>query len=599
MNRRLPGWFARQALVHQQRCPPVGVGKPEPQSHFRHSKQNGRNQLTDFFKTVSSLVRFTGALLAAPLEGRGPSDGATDVPMARQARELASSSSASPPAGELRRRGKSMARGFASLGPTRRLDRAVTTDDRIRGKLLVIASPYLKDGGRKMQRRNFLQTSAATLSLAAAHKLAWATVADEPKKRVGLIGTGWYGKVDLLRLIQVSPVEVVSLCDVDSQMLDEAAEIVAGRQLNKKRPRTYADYRQMLAEKDLDMVLIGTPDHWHALPMIEAVKSGVDVYVQKPTAVDVRESQAMMSAARKYERVVQVGTQRRSTPHLIEARDRVVNEGLLGDVAYAEVCCYYHMRNRSNPPPMPVPEYLDYEMWVGPAPMTEYCGLQHPRKWRAFMEYSNGIMGDMCVHMYDMVRWMLGLGWPNRISSSGGIFVQTDARATIADTQTATFSHPELDVVWNHRSWGAAPDPDYPWAAFIYGDKGTLKLDVHKYEFIPNGGGQKLSGKALYEYDKYPEDETEKDLERHVASAVRGHMIDLLENIQTRGRPVADIEQGHISSSSCILANMAMKLGRTLEWDPEKHEVVGDEEANSLLARPYRAPWPHPDPKTV
>lgn len=449
-------------------------------------------------------------------------------------------------------------------------------------------------GDMIVKRRKFLQNTAAAAGLAAAAKESYAAAADGPTRRVGLIGTGWYGKVDLLRLIQVAPVEVVSLCDVDSQMLQEAAEIVAGRQENGQQPRLYDDYREMLAERDLDLVLIATPDHWHALPMIEAVKSGADVYVQKPTGVDVIESQAMLAAARKYEKVVQVGTQRRSTPHLIEARNRVLREGLLGNIAFAEVCCYYHMRERRNPPAMPVPEHLDYETWVGPAPMTEYCGLQHPRRWRAFMEYGNGIVGDMCVHMLDMVRWMLELDWPQRVTSSGGIYVDKDSRANISDTQTATFEFDELDVIWTHRSWGNPPDPDYPWAAFIYGDKGTLKLDVHKYEFIPRGQGETLRGEAVYEYDKYPEDETEKDLERHVASAVRGHMVDWLAAIERRGRPVADIEQGHISSSSCILANLSMLLNRTLEWDPAAHRVVDDPEANQLLQRPYREPWIHP-----
>ncbi|RMF42728.1 MAG: gfo/Idh/MocA family oxidoreductase [Planctomycetota bacterium] len=450
-----------------------------------------------------------------------------------------------------------------------------------------------------MRRRNFLQTALGAAGLTMAQREAVANLIEGTPKRVGLIGTGWYGKIDLLRLIQVAPVEVVSLCDVDSAMLNEAADIVASRQLSGRRPRLYADYRQMLAERDLDIVLIATPDHWHALPMIEAVRSGADVYVQKPTAIDVVESQAMLTAARKYQRVVQVGTQRRSTPHLIEARDRVVREGLLGQVAHAEVCCYYHMRANGNPPVIPPPATLDYEMWVGPAPMTEFCGWQHPRRWRAFMEYSNGIIGDMCVHMYDMVRWMLGLGWPKRISSTGGILVQKESRANTPDTQHAVFEHDDINVVWTHRSWGSPPDPEYPWAAFLYGDKGTLKLDVHKYEFIPRGKGETLRGSAVYEYDKYPEDETEKDLERHVASAVRGHMLDLLANIASRGRPVADIEQGHISSASCMLANIALKLHRTLAWDPDAHRVIGDEEANRLLARAYRQPWVHPTPDSV
>ena len=450
-----------------------------------------------------------------------------------------------------------------------------------------------------MERRKFLQASAAAAVLLTAARDSLAALADQPAKRVGLIGTGWYGKIDLLRLIQVAPVDVVSLCDVDSQMLDGAAAIVAERQVSKKRPRLYADYRKMLAEKDLDIVLIGTPDHWHALPMIEAVKSGCDVYVQKPTGVDVIESQAMLAAARKYNRVVQVGTQRRSTPHLIEARNRIVREGLLGKIGHVEVCCYYHMRARENPPETAPPAYFDYDMWTGPAPLRPYTSMVHPRKWRAFMEYSNGIMGDMCVHMYDMVRWMLDLGWPKRISSSGGILVEKQSLANTPDTQTATFEYDDLDVVWNHRSWGTSPDKDYPWGAILYGEKGTLKLSVNSYDFIPNGNGKALHGDVVMELDKYPEDNTEKDLEKHVAPAVRGHMLDLLANIESRGRPVADIEQGHISSASCILANVALQVGRTLVWDPKSHRVIGDNEANKLLARTYREPWVHPTPESV
>src|SRR6516225_12359614 len=185
-----------------------------------------------------------------------------------------------------------------------------------------------------MNRREFLHTTAFGLAAAA---LASAQEYDRDKRRrVGLIGCGWYGKSDLFRLVQVSPVEIVSLCDVDSQMLSNAADMSAARQRSKKRPRTYSDYRKMLAEKDLDLVLIATPDHWHALPMIAAVESGADVYVQKPISVDVVEGQAMVAAARKHRRVVQVGTQRRSTPHLVEARDRIVKEGKLGRVALVE-----------------------------------------------------------------------------------------------------------------------------------------------------------------------------------------------------------------------------------------------------------------------
>ncbi len=453
-----------------------------------------------------------------------------------------------------------------------------------------------------MHRRQFLKTSAlSSLALTTAWP-GWSAdaAAIGAGKRVGLIGSGWYGKADLLRLIQVAPVEVVSLCDVDKQMVADAAQLVASRQASKKTPRTYGDYREMLREKNLDLVLVATPDHWHALPAIEAMKAGADVYCQKPVGVDVVEGQALLAAARKYQRVVQIGTQRRSTPHLIEARDRVIKAGLLGKISHVEICCYYHMRARENPPDATPPATLDYEMWTGPAPMRPYNKLVHPRGWRAFMEYGNGIVGDMCVHMLDMTRWMLDLGWPKRITSSGGIFVDKKSRANISDTQTATFEFPELNVVWTHRTWGDAPDPKYPWAAVFYGDKGTLKASVNGYDFFPRGKNEStLKGEALFEYEKYPEDKTEKDLERHVASAIRGHMRDWLAAIESRGRPVADIEQGHISSAACELANLSMQLGRSLEWDPAGGRVVNDAAANALLARPYRAPWTHPDPATV
>ena len=446
-----------------------------------------------------------------------------------------------------------------------------------------------------MNRRHFIKTSAAGLAASTLSEDALSAVIDGPPKRVGLIGTGWYGKADLFRLIQVAPVEVVSLCDVDKQLLKEAADMVSTRQKSGKRPRTYADYREMLANKDLDIVLIATPDHWHALNMIEAVKAGADVYVQKPISVDIREGQAMLQAARQYGRVVQVGTQRRSTPHLIDAKKRFIDTGALGKIAHAEICCYYHMRNRNNPPNEAPPSHLDYDMWTGPAPLRPYNNIVHQRGWRSFMEYGNGIVGDMCIHMLDTVRWMLDLGWPTQVSSSGGILVDKAAKANISDTQTATFDFKDLQVVWQHRTWGHSPDPAYPWAAFLYGDKGTLKLSVNSYDFIPQQrGADAVHQDVVMELDQYPEDRTEKDLERHVAPAIRGHMVDFLNAIASRGKPVADIEQGHISTASCILANMSMELGRALSWDAQKGEILKDAEANQKLARAYRSPWNHP-----
>ncbi len=413
--------------------------------------------------------------------------------------------------------------------------------------------------------------------------------------RVALIGCGWYGKSDLMRLIQVAPVNIVGLCDADSRMMGEAAEWVAQRQPGAKKPRLQKDYRELLAEKDLDLVLVETPDHWHTLQGIAAMEAGADLYVQKPISVDVTEGKALLEAARRLKRVVQVGTQRRSTPHLVEALEKVIKPGLLGKIVQADIYCYYHMRAKGNPADTAPPATLDYDLWTGPAPMRPFNPMVHPRGWRAFWEYGNGILGDMCIHMLDMVRWMLDLGWPSRVSSTGGIWMDKASKANIPDTQTAVFEFEGLSVSWNHRTWGDAPDPAYPWGATIYGDKGHLKMSVNQYEFFPSGSRTaKLSGKAVMEEDKYPEDRTEKDLERHVASAVRAHLRDWLKAVATRGKPVADIEQGHISTAACVLANRAMQVGRTLRYDPASHTVLGDAEATALLTREYRAPWMHP-----
>lgn len=450
-----------------------------------------------------------------------------------------------------------------------------------------------------MDRRRFLQAGAAGIAMSAAQSFAVDFGSRKPR-RYALIGSGWYGKSAMFRLLQVEPIEVVALCDVDKNMVSEAADMVAQRQASKKRPNTYSDYREMLKQEDLDIVQVSTPDHWHSLAAIAAMQAGRDVYVEKPISVDVVEGQAMLAAARKYNRVVQVNMQRRSTPHLIEARDQIIREGKLGKIGMVEICCYYHMRARGNPPDEKPPENLDYEMWTGPAPMRPFCRIQHPGGWRAFMEYGNGIMGDMGVHMFDMVRWLLDLKWPKRISSSGGILVDKDSKSNISDTQTATFDYDEYPVVWQHRTWGTSPDPDYGWAGIIHGDKGTLKASVYGWDFIPEGrGGEKIHRDVVYELEEYPEDKTERGLEKHCAPAIRGQWRNFLKAVDERSRPVADIEEGLISGGSCILANIAMKTGRTLAWDAEKGQIAGDEEANQLLQRPYRDPWVHPTPENV
>jgi predicted dehydrogenase len=394
-----------------------------------------------------------------------------------------------------------------------------------------------------INRRNFIKSASATLALSTLGASAFPVFNPAKTYRVALIGAGWYGKSDLFKLIQVANVEVVALCDADKNMLTAAGELVSKRQKSGAVPKLYGDYRKLLLDNKLDIVLIGSPDHWHALQAIDAIRAGAHVYVQKPISVDVMEGEAMVAAARKYNKVVQVGTQRKSTPHLIDAKKNIIDAGLLGKVSHVEMCCYYHMRSSGNPPVIPVPDFFDYDMWTGPAPMRPFDGVPH-RRWRAYTEYGNGITGDMCVHMFDTVRWMLKLGWPNRIISTGGIYVQKEAKANISDTQTAIFEYKDLNCVWQHRTWGTPANPDYPWSFTIYGEKGTLIASTMQYDFIPTEKGEKIHKDVVYEKEKYPEDLTEEGVELNAAPATRRHMLDFLNAIENNSKPIADIEEG-------------------------------------------------------
>ncbi len=453
-------------------------------------------------------------------------------------------------------------------------------------------------GSNVINRRRFVQAAAA-----AGLPLMGARAADRPR-RVALIGSGWYGKNDLFRLVQVDDVEIVGLCDPDSERLAADAITASKRHKSGKKPRTYGDYRELLKQEQPDIVEVATPDHWHCLPAIAAMQAGADVYVQKPISVDVVEGQSMVAAARKYKRVVQVGIQRRSAPHLIEARKRI-QDGMLGEISHAEVCCYVYNGPRGNPPDIDPPANLDYDMWTGPAPKRPFTQWTHPRRWRYFMEYGNGVIGDMCIHMLDLVRWTLDLGWPTDIYSTGGIYMDKDSKANTPDTQSAQFAFKDLNVLWTHRNWGNPVDPEYPWSFFIYGDKGTFKGSTRKWEFIPYDKNEKPILQMAYtemddpRYAIDKKDTVDSPLPPQEFPVIRAHMRNFLQAIDERKNPVGDIQQGHMSTACCLLANVSLEVGRSLKWDPVRHQVVGDAEANSKLARPYRYPWVHPTPETV
>lgn len=453
-----------------------------------------------------------------------------------------------------------------------------------------------------MKRREFLASLAATGAALSLGDLPL-RAAEEKKKsriRVGLVGCGWYGNVVLRAMVDAADVEVVSLCDPDRRALDRTMAVVKG--WSRPAPRVFADYREMLKSGVPDVVIVSTPDHWHALPAIAAMKAGADVMMEKPVSLDIIEGEALVAAARKHGRVVQVNLQRRSTRCLVEAREKYIRSGKIGRVGLVEMFSYLHGRPRDVVEPTLPPAELDWDLWTGPAPMLPYRLGKSTKPWRSFMEYGNGQIGDLGVHMFDAVRWMLGLGWPDSISSNGGIYVDREATANISDTQRSVFRYPHLDVNWEHRTWGAPPFParhwtDH-WGARIHGSHGTLLFNIVGYQFTPAGGGAAEGFSALSKTGDWENfDESRFDSAMDVIQ--REHVLNFLSARETRKKPVSDVEEGHISTASCILANLAQELGRPLRYDPTSRTVPGDSEATQRLGRSYREPWVHPDPKNV
>ena len=449
-----------------------------------------------------------------------------------------------------------------------------------------------------MNRRTFVSSlAAAGATLATGSRLLALAAGERPK--VGVIGCGWYAGVNLNSLLQNSNSEVVSLCDPNANALKNFLAGLA--KVQPAVPRSFADYREMLAATHHDIVIVATPDHWHALPAIAAMQAGADVYLEKPVSLDVIEGEALVAAARKYDRVVQVNTQRRSTRCLAEARDKYLRSGRLGAIGLVESYSYLSGRPADVIPDGPAPAHLDYELWTGPAPLLPFKPALESKGWRAFKEYGNGQIGDLGVHMFDCVRWMLDLGWPEAIRSTGGIYVDRQGSANISDTQRSVFHYPDLDVSWEHRTWGASPIPARhwtdQWGTRFIGKEGTLNITLFGYEFTPAGGGPRegfhmMSKTGNLENLDFSQNGPPDDIQKW-------HVLDFLQARANRTRPVADIGEGHISTACCILANLAQELGRPLRYDPRTRTVPGDPEATNRLARPYRGPWQHPDPATV
>jgi predicted dehydrogenase len=403
---------------------------------------------------------------------------------------------------------------------------------------------------------------------------------------IGLIGCGGQGRADLNKMIRVKNVECVALCDVDdAQTAIEAKLIVdAG---GSKPSFTSREFRKVLDLKEVDAVIVGTPDHWHALPTILACQAGKDVYVEKPLSVAIAEGRAMVNAARKYDRVVQMGTQQRSAPHYTDAVE-YVKSGKLGKIRLVRAWAYLDWKGETPVvPDSDPPASADYDMWLGPAPKRPFNKNRFHFTFRWYWDYSGGLMTDWGAHMIDIANWAMGIKAPSSAMSAGGKYgFPTDAMET-PDTQQVIWAFPEFNMIWEHMlGVGRGPEAREHGVAF-HGNNGVLVIDRAGWEVY--GETDAIGKKRMFKAPGVPRANA-GNVDYHAT-----HIQNFIDCMRSRKRPNSDVEIGHNSMIACHLANIAQRLGRLVKWDVEKEMIVGDPEAQERhVSRAYRAPWKLP-----
>jgi predicted dehydrogenase len=376
--------------------------------------------------------------------------------------------------------------------------------------------------------------------------------------------------------------KIKTLVDIDSRFLPEAVDRV--EEWQGTRPGTiFGDFRRVLDDKDIDALIVGTPDHWHAIPTVFACQAGKHVYVEKPDGHNIREGQLMVAAARKYDRVVQMGVQSRSGAHFAEAID-YLRGGAIGRALYARAWESGKQGSIGRPADAPVPEGVDYDTWLGPAPKRPFNPVRFHGNWRWFFDYGTGDLGNDGVHRLDMARRGLEaalmarggepLGMPTTASATGGKRYFDDMQE-FPDTQFVTLDYPDrkATVLYEMRVWSPYKLDDEPEGAAVFGDAGYVIIGNSRWRAFDPGGKVVAQGSS-------PGSQHEQ-----------AHKQDFLECIRSGRRPNCDIEIGHASSVMCHLGNIAWRVGRTLKFDPATETILDDPEANALRARTYRRPW--------
>lgn len=425
-----------------------------------------------------------------------------------------------------------------------------------------------------MRRRKFIELSAAG-SAAMATSLYFPSLFQDRKLKIALIGSGWYGMVDIKAALKVGGVEVIAICDVDSAHLIAAADEI--EKLQGKRPKTFKYYSELLEIKGIEALFIGTIPHWHALQFIAACRKGLDIYCEKPLAYDVVEGIAMVDAANKAGNIVQVGFQRRQSNAFSKAKD-LIESGRIGKVHQIIAQIHYIPVLEDTTIQQP-PSTLDWEEWCGPAPKLDYRPNIGHKAWRLEKEYGNGHLVDWGIHHIDIIRKIMGEGMPSEFYTKGGIYELKD-KITTPDTLTSYMTFPEFQLIWQHRLWGTGDaGREFNNGIFFHGEKGSLFAEDSRVTIFPAGRD------AQKEVLNIP---TEMMQEKHVEN--------FLMAVRNKDKKLINCtpEDAFQSTATVQLAMISYNTGSVVKWDQSRKEITGNTEASKLLKREYRGKFVHP-----
>lgn len=431
-----------------------------------------------------------------------------------------------------------------------------------------------------MNRSDFLKTSA--LAGAAVVTRPLITLAQQSTYRTALVGAGWWGNNILRCAMQAGQSKLVALCDVDQRQL--AKTTAEFSKLTSDKPKMYGDFREMLAREKPEIVIVATPDHWHPLIAIEAMKQGAHVYVEKPIGHTIKEGRAMVKTARQTGKVCQVGTHRRVSPHNVSGME-FLKSGKAGKIGMARAFVHYAGGAGQKVADEEAPKELDWNFWCGPAPLRAYNRTMHPRGFRNYLDYANGTLGDWGIHWMDQILWWTEEKYPKKVFSTGGRAIKQDS-TDAPDHQVTSYEFEDFTAVWEHRTFaGNNAEKTHPQQAvgvYFYGTEGTFHMGW-------------MDGWTFYPADsKKPVIHQDAQLNKPDDQNIAQLWDDFLKAIKTKSLPTCDIEIGHRSTNMALLGMLSYKLGRSVEWDGEKELIKGDAEANKLLSRDYRGEWKYP-----